>query len=60
MKAESIIKLIRICVEETYFVFNQKIYIQVDGLAIGAATSGFMAELNYSWKDSKKGQLVHF
>ena len=45
MKAESIIKLIRICVEETYFVFNQQIYIQVEGLAIGAATSGFMAEL---------------
>ena len=36
-------KLLKICVENTYFHFNGKIYKQVNGLAIGAPTSGFAA-----------------
>ena len=45
MTAENIITLLKICVNKTYFVFNKKLYIQVDGLAIGASTSGPAAEL---------------
>ena len=37
--------LLKICVSQTYFVFNKKLYVQVDGLAIGASTSGPAAEL---------------
>ena len=36
MKAESIISLLEICIENTYFMFNKKLYLQIDGLAIGA------------------------
>ena len=45
LSAESITKLFKLCVQKTYFVFNKKLYIQVNGLAIGASTSGFAAEL---------------
>ena len=45
MKAESVIELFRICVKTTYFAFNKKLYQQIDGLAIGAASSGFAADL---------------
>ena len=41
--AEKIMKLLKICVENTYFHFNGKMYKQVNGLAIGAPTSGFAA-----------------
>ena len=45
MTAENIIALFKICVQTTYFVFNKKLYKQVDGLAIGASSSGPAAEL---------------
>ena len=45
MRPESVIKLFRTCVETTYFIFNGRLYKQIDGLAIGASTSGFAAEL---------------
>ena len=45
MSAESITKLFKMCVQTTYFVFNKKLYMQVNGLAIGASTSGFAAEI---------------
>ena len=45
MSVENVIKLFKICVQTTYFVFNKKLYIQVDGLAIGASSSGPAAEL---------------
>ena len=45
MSADNVIKLFRICVETTYFMFNGNLYRQVDGLAIGASSSGFAAEL---------------
>lgn len=45
MSAESVIALFRLCVQKTYFVFNKKLNIQIDGLAIGASTSGFAADL---------------
>ena len=45
MTAENVTTLLRICVSKTYFVFNKKLYIQVDGLAIGASSSGPAAEL---------------
>ena len=44
MSAGNVIKLFKLCVETTYFVFNKKLYRQVDGLAIGAASSGFAAD----------------
>ena len=45
MSAENLIQLFKICVRTTYFVFNRKLYQQVDGLAIGASSSGPAAEL---------------
>ena len=45
MTPENIVELFRLCVENTYFIFNGKLYIQVYGLAIGAATSGFAADI---------------
>ena len=42
---EQIIKLFKTIVKCTYFMFDKKLYTQVDGLAIGAATSGFAANL---------------
>ena len=45
MSAESITSLFKMCVQITYFVFNKKLYMQVNGLAIGASTSGFAAEI---------------
>ena len=45
LKAERIVTLLTICLENTYFMFNKKLYNQVDGLAIGACTSGFAADI---------------
>ena len=45
MTPTEIIELYEICVNNTYFVFNMKLYSQVEGLAIGAATSGFSADI---------------
>ncbi len=45
ISAENVIKLFKLCVETTYFVFNKKLYVQVDGLAIGASSSGHAADL---------------
>ena len=45
MKPDSIIKRFKTCVQTTYFILNGRMYKQVDGLAIGASTSGFAAEL---------------
>ena len=36
----NIMRLFRVCVENTYFQIMKKLYKQIDGLAIGAATSG--------------------
>ena len=43
--AKELMKLFRTCLKRTYFVFNQKMYQQIDGLAIGASSSVFLAEL---------------
>ena len=45
MRPESVIKLFKTCVETTYFIFNGRLYKQIEGLAIGASTLGFAAEL---------------
>ena len=45
MKPKTIIDLLSFLLENTYFIFNSKIYLQTDGLAIGAAIAGFMAEI---------------
>ena len=45
ISAENITALFKICVRTTYFAFNKKLYQQIDGLAIGASSSGFAAEL---------------
>ena len=45
MSAESVTKLFKMCVQKTYFVFNKKLYMQINGLAIGASTSGFAADI---------------
>ena len=45
MTADNAITLFKQCVQTTYFVFNKKLYKQVDGLAIGASSSGPAAEL---------------
>ena len=43
--AKELMKLSRTCLKQTYFVSNQKMYKQIDGLAIGASSSAFLAEL---------------
>ena len=53
ISAEDIIALFRICVQTTYFVFNKKLYQQIDGLAIGKSSSGFAAELFMERLESK-------
>ena len=45
MTPTQIIQLFKTIVKQTYFMFNQTLYVQVDGLAIGAATSGFAANI---------------
>ena len=45
MSPQQIILLFKTIVKTTYFSFNRNLYTQVDGLAIGAATSGFAANL---------------
>ena len=45
MKPQTIIDLYKICLNNTYFVFNLIIYKQIYGLAIGAGMSGFAAEI---------------
>ena len=39
--AKELMKLFRTCLKRTYFVLNQKMYQQIDGLAIGASSSVF-------------------
>ena len=53
MTPESIIQLFRLCVEKTYFMFNGKLYLQINGLAMGASTSGFVADI-YIYRLEKK------
>ena len=45
MTAQQITNLFRTIVKQTYFVFDNQLYSQCDGLAIGAATSGFAANI---------------
>jgi hypothetical protein len=45
MNANEVLELLKICVCNTYFVFNGVLYGQVSGLAIGASCSGFMADI---------------
>ena len=45
MSAESIVQLFKLCVQNTYFMFDNEIYQQTYGLAIGASTSGFAADI---------------
>ena len=45
MTPTQIIQLFKTIVKQTYFMFNQTLYVQIDGLAIGAATSGFAANI---------------
>ena len=45
LKPESIMRLFKLCVQNTYFSFNGRLYMQVNGLAMGAPTSGFTADI---------------
>ena len=45
ISADNVIQLFKIYVKTTYFAFNRKLYQQIDGLAIGASSSGFAAEI---------------
>ena len=42
---QDLMKLFRTCLKKTYFVFNNQLYQQIDGLAIGASSSVFLAEV---------------
>ena len=53
MTARHVTELLKLCVKTTYFAFNKKLYQQIDGLAIGAATSGPGAELFMERLESK-------
>ena len=43
--ARKIMILLKLCVNNTYFNLNGKMYKQIDGLAIVAPTSGFAADI---------------
>ena len=43
--ADELMDLFKIVLKRTYFVFNSQLYVQVDGLAIGASSSVFLAEI---------------
>ena len=45
LTANNIISLFKLIVKTTYFMFNRKLHKQIDGLAIGASSSGFAADL---------------
>ena len=45
MSALQVTSLFKTIDTKTYFQFNKKLYIQSNGLAIGASTSGFAADL---------------
>ena len=45
MTPTEVIELLQICVGEVYFVFNNKLYIQIKGLAIGYSSSVFTADI---------------
>ena len=49
----NIMRLMKVCVNNTFFMFNGKLYKQIDGLAIGRSTSGFGAEL-YMYEFEKR------
>ena len=53
MTPNHIVDLFRICVHNTYFVFNSNLHTQINGLAIGASTSGFAAEIFIEGIESK-------
>ena len=42
---KELMMLFRTCLKKTYFSFNSKLYVQIDGLAIGASSSVFLAEI---------------
>lgn len=44
LKSSQLINLINICLKQNYFRFDDKIYLQNDGLAMGSALSPFLAE----------------
>ena len=45
MSPDEAVQLFKTCVQTTYFSFNGKLYQQTNGLAIGASTSGFCADI---------------
>ena len=45
MTSTEVIELLRICVGEVYFVFNNKLYMQIKGLAIEYSSSGFKVDI---------------
>ena len=45
MTPEHIIELLKLCIENAYFLFNKIIHTQINGLTIGAASSGFAADI---------------
>ena len=45
MSPANFIKLFELCVKRTYFMFNGKLYQQINGLPMGAPTSVFAAEI---------------
>ena len=52
------IKLFKLCVQKTYFVFTKKLCIQFNGLAIDASTSGFGWNI-YGKVRHKSSQYIH-
>ena len=45
MSAGDVIKLFKLCVQKTIFCSTKKLFIKINGLAIGASTSGFADQI---------------
>ncbi len=47
--AQQVVDLLALCLETTYFVFDEKIYSQVEGAAMGSPVSPIVANLFMEW-----------
>ena len=45
LSAKRLLQLWEICISNTYFLFNENLYQQISGLAMGASSSVFAAEI---------------
>lgn len=60
VKALEIIDLIKICFDQNYFMFNNKFYKQIEGLAMGSSFSPFCAEFFMNYFENELFKSNHY